>query len=177
MNIICTGSLGLVGSTATRYFLDQGHAVIGVDNDMRRHFFGENGSVAGNMITHGHYLHVGEDISKIERVFEEHEPDIIVHCAAQTSKEYALKNPVLDFGINAYGTVMLLEFMRKHVPNSVFICVSGMMEEVSASKLCSDIMVEEYKKLFGLKVGVLRIESPKDIIHDLEVMIEILISA
>ena len=154
MNIIITGSLGLVGSTAAKYFLDQGHAVIGVDNDMRRHFFGENGSVAGNMINHCHYLHVGEDISKIEGLFEEHRPDVIIHCAAQPSHDWAATNPLLDFGINAYSTLMLLEFTKKHCPESVFVYFS-------TNKVYGD-----WPNNFPYKEGALRYDPDDELIKN-----------
>ena len=41
--ILVTGSSGLIGSEAVEYFDRQGHTVIGVDNNMRREFFGTPG--------------------------------------------------------------------------------------------------------------------------------------
>lgn len=123
MKVLVTGSMGLVGSEAARFYLDRNCFVTGVDNDMRRHFFGEEASVAKNMIIHPNYLHVGKDISKIEEVFKDGY-DVIIHAAAQPSHDWAAQNPLLDFGINAYGTLMLLEMTRKYSPDSVFIYVS-----------------------------------------------------
>ena len=124
MKVLITGSLGLIGSEAARFYLTEGHTVIGVDNDMRKHFFGSDASVAKNMITHDNYQHFGVDISNIESVFAQEKPNVIIHCAAQPSHDWAAKNPVLDFGINAYGTLMLLEMMRHHTPEAVFVQVS-----------------------------------------------------
>ena len=124
MKILITGSLGLVGSEAAWFYLVRGHEVIGIDNDMRRHFFGEEASVLKNMINHKNYTHFGEDFSKCEGLFTFHKFDVVIHCAAQPSHDWAAKNPMLDFGINAYGTLMLLEMVRKHAPDAVFIQVS-----------------------------------------------------
>ena len=41
---VITGSAGLIGSEATRYFAGHGMDVVGIDNDMRRRFFGDEAS-------------------------------------------------------------------------------------------------------------------------------------
>ena len=124
MKILITGSLGLVGSEAVRYYLNEAAEVHGVDNDMRKHFFGEEASVVKNKIDHPNYHHYGVDISKIEGLIENEKPDVIIHAAAQPSHDYSATNPLLDFGINAYSTLMLLEMVRKHVPEAVFVYLS-----------------------------------------------------
>jgi len=122
--LLCTGSLGLVGSEAVRYYLNEAWEVHGVDNDMRKHFFGKEASVVKNQIDHPNYHHYGVDISKIEGLFQNEKPDVIIHAAAQPSHDYSAQNPLLDFGINAYSTLMLLEFTRKHCPDAVFVYLS-----------------------------------------------------
>lgn len=122
--ILITGSLGLVGSTAVKYYLNEACEVHGVDNDMRKHFFGKEASVLKNKIDHPNYHHHGVDISKIEGLFTNEKPNVVIHCAAQPSHDYSAQNPLLDFGINAYSTLMLLEMTRKHTPDSVFVYIS-----------------------------------------------------
>ena len=124
MKILVTGAFGLVGSAAVRYYLNEACQVIGVDNDMRKHFFGPEASVVKNKIDDRNYIHYGVDISKTESIFEHEKPDVIIHAAAQPSHDYSATNPLLDFGINAYSTLMLLEFMRKHTPGAVFVYIS-----------------------------------------------------
>ena len=124
MKVLCTGSLGLVGSEAVKFYLNEACEVIGVDNDMRKHFFGEEASVVKNRVDHRNYRHHGVDISKIEGLFEAERPDVIIHCAAQPSHDFSATNPLLDFGINAYSTLMLLEMTRKHTPDAVFVYLS-----------------------------------------------------
>ena len=124
MKICVTGALGLIGSEAVRFYLQRGDIVIGVDNDMRRHFFGEEASVAGNMVDHGHYLHCGKDISQIEFLVAHEKPDVIIHCAAQPSHDWSAKEPIADFTVNAIGTLLLLEMARKYVPECVFVYCS-----------------------------------------------------
>ena len=124
MKVLVTGSLGLVGSEAVRFYLNNACEVHGVDNDMRKHFFGADASVVKNQIDHPNYHHYGIDISKIEGLIELEKPDVIIHAAAQPSHDWSATNPLLDFGINAYSTLMLLEFTRKHCPEAVFIYLS-----------------------------------------------------
>lgn len=124
MKVLVTGSLGLVGSEAVKFYLNEAAEVIGVDNDMRKHFFGAEASVIKNRIDHRNYNHHGIDISKIEPVIAHERPDVIIHCAAQPSHDYSAKSPLLDFGINAYSTLMLLEMTRKYVPEAVFVYTS-----------------------------------------------------
>lgn len=126
MKILITGSLGLVGSEAVKYYLNEAAEVIGVDNDMRKHFFGPEASVVKNRIDHKNYTHLGVDMAskEVEAVFANWKPDVIVHTAAQPSHDYSAQNPLLDFGVNAYSTLMLLEFTRKYVPEAVFVYTS-----------------------------------------------------
>ena len=124
MKVLVTGSLGLVGSEAVKFYLNEACQVIGVDNDMRKHFFGEEASGLKNRIDDRNYTHYGVDISKIEPIIAQEKPDVIIHAAAQPSHDYSAINPLLDFGINAYSTLMLLEMVRKHTPEAVFVYLS-----------------------------------------------------
>ena len=126
MKVLVTGSLGLVGSAAVRYYLNEACEVIGVDNDMRKHFFGPEASVVKNRIDHPNYTHLGCDMAskEVESVFQNWKPDVVVHCGGQPSHDFSATNPVLDFGINAMSTLMLLEMTRKHTPDAVFVYIS-----------------------------------------------------
>lgn len=124
MKVLVTGSFGLVGSEAVRFYLERGADVIGVENNMRRYFFGEGGSVENNVIEHPRYKHYEIDIRHAALLFEFYKPDAVIHCAAQPSHDWAAKEPLTDFGVNANGTLTLLEACRKYSPESVFIYVS-----------------------------------------------------
>jgi CDP-paratose 2-epimerase len=130
MKIIITGSLGLVGSTATSFFLGQGHTIIGIDNDMRSVFFGKRGSTnkqLNQFSKNKNYLHFNTDIrniEEIETIFKLNKPDVIIHTAAQPSHDKAKEIPLIDFEVNALGTLNLLELTRKYAPNAVFIFTS-----------------------------------------------------
>lgn len=124
MKVLVTGSLGLVGSEAVRFYLDRGHTVIGVDNNMRSKFFGPEGSGLKNDIEHENYVRYHMDISGAGVLVQDLKPDAIIHCAAQPSHDWAAKDPVTDFNVNAYGTLILLEACRHFCPDAVFIQVS-----------------------------------------------------
>ena len=124
MKILVTGSQGLVGSEAVRFFLDKGNRVVGIDNNMREDFFGKEGSVKGNIITNKNYSFIDMDIRNAQDMIYSYCPDVVIHCAAQPSHDWAARNPALDFDINAFGTLKLLEACRQYCPDVIFIYVS-----------------------------------------------------
>lgn len=126
MKVCIIGSLGLVGSEAVKYYLNENAEVVGIDNDMRKHFFGADASVVKNRIDHRNYTHLGCDMAskEVEATFSSWKPDVIIHTAAQPSHDFSATNPILDFGINAMSTLMLLEFTRKYCPDAVFVYTS-----------------------------------------------------
>jgi len=129
--ILVTGSSGLIGSEAVRFFSRKGFKVIGVDNDMRKVFFGKNASTLWNrnllIKEFPDFLHFDADIrnkEKIESIFKEHKFDLIIHAAAQPSHDWAAQDPETDFTVNANGTLILLEAFRKYCKEAVFIFTS-----------------------------------------------------
>jgi CDP-paratose 2-epimerase len=131
---IVTGSAGLIGSEAARYFAEQGMDVVGVDNDMRRQFFGDEASTLWNRDRLAadlgeRYSHVSVDIrddDAIDKLFAHHgtNVELIVHTAAQPSHDWAARDPKTDFSVNANGTLNLLEAARRHAPEATFIFTS-----------------------------------------------------
>jgi CDP-paratose 2-epimerase len=131
MKILVTGSSGLIGSEAVAHFDRQGHDVVGVDNNMRREFFGPAGDTLWNLerlkVETRRFTHVALDIrdrAGIDQLFKMHRFEMIVHSAAQPSHDKAKDIPLVDFEVNALGTVNLLEATRQHCPDAVFIFLS-----------------------------------------------------
>jgi len=131
MKVLVTGSSGLIGSEAAEHFDRRGHEVVGVDNNMRRVFFGPAGDTLWNLerlkSATKRFTHASLDIrdrAAIEELFRTHRFDLIVHCAAQPSHDKARDIPLLDFDVNALGTVNLLEATRQHSPEAVFVFLS-----------------------------------------------------
>ncbi len=129
--VLVTGSAGLIGSEAVRFFSKKGFKVIGIDKDLRKYFFGPAASTLWNKNKLKKeikdYIHLDIDIrdeKEIEDVFKNNRIDLIIHTAAQPSHDWAAKEPLTDFTINALGTLILLEAFRKHAPNATFIFTS-----------------------------------------------------
>ncbi len=130
MAILITGSGGLIGSEAARFFINKGQEVIGIDNDMRSYFFGSTASIKWNiniLKAESLYHHFSIDIrdfSALEEIFKDNFIDLVIHTAAQPSHDWATKEPITDFNVNANGTLNLLEATRLHHPEAVFIFTS-----------------------------------------------------
>ena len=127
--ILVTGSYGLIGSEVCRYYDNLGYRIIGIDNDMRKYFFNESSKEKNNNSIYSDYIHYDCDIRNYDellRIFKEYSTDIslIIHTAAQPSHDWAAKEPLTDFTINALGTINLLECTRQICPESVFIFTS-----------------------------------------------------
>ena len=130
---IITGSAGLIGSEGVRFFAEKGFLIVGIDNDMRKVFFGDDASITWNRDKLNEeirgYVHHDMDIRdkpQIERLFSEYNKDIelVIHAAAQPSHDWAARDPFTDFTVNANGTLILLEMTRKYCPDAVFIFTS-----------------------------------------------------
>ena len=130
---IITGCSGLIGSEAAKFFHGLGFDVVGIDNNMRQYFFGLDGSVDWNTkelqqtLPNFHYYH--QDIRDQEamiKIFRRYRKDIgvVIHTAAQPSHDWAAKEPLTDFSINATGTLILLEAAREFCPYAPFIFTS-----------------------------------------------------
>ena len=131
---VITGSSGLIGSEAAIYFGSLGLEVVGIDNDMRRVFFGPEASTAWNrrrveQALGKRYVHYDLDVrdrADILRLFARHgrAVELVIHAAAQPSHDWAAKEPFVDFDINAVGTLNVLEATRLHAPDAAFVFTS-----------------------------------------------------
>ncbi len=130
---IITGSAGLIGSESVEFFSKKFDLIVGIDNNQREIFFGKDASVEWNIKrlsaeipNYKHYSIDIRDYESLKNIFEEYEKDIslVVHTAAQPSHDWAAKEPLTDFTVNANGTLNLLELTRLHCPDAVFIFTS-----------------------------------------------------
>jgi nucleoside-diphosphate-sugar epimerase len=133
---LATGSAGLVGSESVRFFADLGMQVVGIDNDMRRFFFGDEASTERNrerlqnevpQYTHTNtHIHSTEAVNDIFRGYGKN-ISLIIHAAAQPSHDWAASDPLTDFSVNANGTLSLLQATRDFCPDAVFRggCLTG----------------------------------------------------
>ena len=131
--ILITGSSGLVGSESVNFFSKKGFDVVGIDNDLRKFFFGNEAStnkikkdlIKNNKRFKSYNIDI-RNYSGLEKIYKKFKKNIslIIHCAAQPSHDYGKNFPILDFNVNATGTLNLLELTKKYCPNAPFIFMS-----------------------------------------------------
>ena len=131
--VLITGSTGLVGSEAVKFFCEKGFDVVGIDNNLRKFFFGKDGSTSWvknrlikNYKNFRNYETDIRNLNKLDKIFNKYKKNIsiLIHCAAQPSHDYGKNYPIIDFNVNATGTLNLLELTKKYCPNACFIFMS-----------------------------------------------------
>lgn len=132
--ILITGSAGLIGSEAARFFSARGYRIVGIDNDMRATYFGPDASsrwnlerLAGDLANkYAHHNVDIRDVGALEAIFKSDGPEIkaVIHTAAQPSHDWAARDVQTDFTVNANGTLNLLELTRKYCGKTPFIFTS-----------------------------------------------------
>jgi CDP-paratose 2-epimerase len=130
---LVTGAGGLIGSEAVLFLVEQGLDVVGVDNDMRAYFFGAEASTKWRVreltTTQKRFRHEAIDIRDFEAVSKlvadlGKDLSLVVHAAAQPSHDWAAREPFVDFGVNATGTLNMLEAVRRYAPRAAFLFTS-----------------------------------------------------
>src|SRR6266568_7121565 len=130
---VITGSAGLIGAEAARFFAAKGLDIVGIDNDMRRVFFGEEASTGwsrqrleAELRRYRHHDIDIRDRSAVTKLFAKYKAAVavVIHAAAQPSHDWAAKAPFVDFSINAGGTLNLLDTTRQYCPDAPFIFTS-----------------------------------------------------
>lgn len=134
MNVgVITGSAGLIGAESVRFFAGHGFKIIGIDNNLRKFFFGQEAStewqrrqLEEQITSYRHYDIDIRDTDQIFAIFQEYSSDIklVIHTAAQPSHDWAARDPFTDFTVNANGTLTMLEATRKYCPEAVFVFTS-----------------------------------------------------
>src|ERR671920_2214744 len=130
---IVTGSSGLIGSEPAKFLDARGLHVVGIDNDMRRYFFGREAStdwntrqLKGALKDFEHHATDVRDADAVGKIFERfgRAVSLVVHTAAQPSHDWAAREPFPDFTVNANGTLVMIEAARKACPDAVFVFTS-----------------------------------------------------
>ena len=128
---LITGSSGLIGSECVTHFDALGWEVHGIDNNLRRDFFGPDGDTSWNLaritaVTRNFHHHNADirDRQTVLDLLADQAPDLVVHCAAQPSHDLAASRPFDDFDVNAVGTMNMLEATRRYAPEAAFCFLS-----------------------------------------------------
>jgi CDP-paratose 2-epimerase len=157
---VVTGSGGLIGSESVKHFVEAGYDVVGIENDMRAAFFGQDASTRRTsealLEKYGGDFRWEEldirDADGVMRLFADHAPnlELVVHTAAQPSHDWAASDPQTDFTVNANGTLNLLEATRRHASDASFVFCS-------TNKVYGDL-----PNFLPLEETVTRLELPAD---------------
>jgi CDP-paratose 2-epimerase len=181
--VLVTGSCGLIGSEVCLHFYQAGYSVLGVDNNQRKVFFGPDGDTSWTLerlrSTIPGYQHREIDIRNREGILAliaEIKPAVIVHTASQPSHDRAAQIAFDDFDTNAVGTLNLLEAARRYtlalleletrwdyadpeysqgIPET-FSIDQSLHSLFGASKVASDVLVQEYGRYFNMPTCALR---------------------
>jgi CDP-paratose 2-epimerase len=128
MKVLVTGSAGLVGSAVVAELAPVSELIVGMDGNMRQEFFGKEGNTLSGVeslqMKYGNYLHQHVVMNYHHPTKLGHEFDLVVHCAAQPSHDWANTNVRADFSANAAATMNLMELVRTHCPNAVVVHMS-----------------------------------------------------
>lgn len=131
---IITGGGGLIGSEAVKYFSPKFDRIALIDNNARAEFFGPEASVKSTIdeldksdVVRSIWIDIANR-TEVETTFkaisEVADIELVIHCAAQPSHDWAASNPYRDFEVNAMGTLNLLESCRQFSPQAIFIFMS-----------------------------------------------------
>ncbi len=177
-NILVTGAAGFIGFSLSKKFLDEGAAVVGLDNMNDYYDPLLKQARLAQLTPYEDFTHVNVDLADraaMAELFNRYAFDAVVNLAAQAGVRYSLQNPHSYVDANLVGFVNILEGCRhtkvKHLvfassssvygantkmPFSVHHNVDHPVSIYAASKKANELMAHSYSHLFGLPVTGLR---------------------
>ncbi len=120
MRILVTGGAGFIGSHIVDGYLAAGHEVAVVDN-----LWSHGGGRRANVDARASFLEADIRDASLERLFEDFQPDIVSHHAAQHSVAISSRDPQFDAQINVIGLLNVLENSVKNGVKKVLFASSG----------------------------------------------------
>jgi dTDP-glucose 4,6-dehydratase len=178
MKVLVTGGAGFIGSNFVRYLLKEQGTGISVINVDKLTYAGNLENLAG-LEEDNRYSFILADIAdagRMRKIFEEHEPDVVMHLAAESHVDRSIEDASPFIRTNVQGTQVLLDCSLKYGTKR-FIHVStdevyGTLSEgeaaftekhqidpsspYSASKAASDLLVMAYHRTHGFSVIITR---------------------
>ncbi len=200
-NIVVTGSAGFIGSHLCETLLAADHRVVGIDNFDSFYDPGIKRTNISACAANPHFTLAEGDIRDpdfIRGVFQDTEPDVIVHLAARAGVRPSIDNPLLYQDVNVHGTAVLLEAARQHdIKRFIFASSSSVygnnkkipfaesdrvdfpISPYAATKKACELICHTYHHLFGISITCLRFftvygprQRPDLAIHKFTVLIE-----
>jgi len=179
MKILVTGSAGFIGSALSKYLLDRGDEVIGIDNHNDYYEKSLKESRLKRISGYDNYTHIRLNIvdrEEISGVFQKHKPSKVVNLAAQAGVRYSITNPMAYIDSNLVGFGNILENCRMNkiehlvyassssvygatslVPFSVKQNVDHPISFYAATKKANELMAHSYSHLYNLPTTGLRL--------------------
>lgn len=133
--LLITGGAGFIGANAAVWFSRKGWDVVVLDNLSRAGAEKNLRWLRENVDIEFTKCDV-RDRARIELLFSDYDFDAVLHCAGQVAVTSSVDDPLLDFEINAFGTLSVLDAVRKHSPDTFVLYTStnkvyGAMKDVS----------------------------------------------
>ena len=178
MKVLVTGTAGFIGSAVAMKLLDRGDSVIGIDNHNPYYDPDLKQARVDRFINNANYQHLRIDLvdrSAITEAFEHHQPQRVVHLAAQAGVRYSIDNPLAYIDSNLVGFTHILEGCRHHgvehlvyastssvygantaMPFSVHQNVDHPLSLYAATKKANELMAHTYSHLYQIPTTGLR---------------------
>jgi UDP-glucose 4-epimerase len=167
MKVLVTGGAGFIGSHIVDRLVQEGHEVVVVDNlstGKRR-----------NLNRAARFYKTDIQSWRLERVFRNERPNVVMHLAAQMDVRKSVEDPVFDAQVNVLGTLNILQQTVKHGVRKVVFSSSGgaiygeqdvfpapeshttkPLSPYGLSKLCGEQYLSYYERVGGVQVVNLR---------------------
>lgn len=113
MKILVTGGAGFIGSAVVRLAIGRGHSVVNIDALTYAACLKSLTSVADNPAYAFEHVDI-RDRDALNRVFTEHQPDVVMHLAAESHVDRSIDGPGEFMETNILGTFNMLEASRKY---------------------------------------------------------------
>ncbi|WP_301109836.1 NAD-dependent epimerase/dehydratase family protein [Sporosarcina sp.] len=169
MKVLVTGGAGFIGSHVVEELLNDQFEVIVLDNCVTGYL--------ENLPENIKLFRMDINDSKVESIFEQEQPDYVIHLAAQASVMVSMNDPYLDFFTNTAGTVNILQLSKRYrVKKFLFASTAAVYGEPSylpvdenhpihassfyaLSKYSAEKYIQHYSTFNGLDSCILRFSN------------------